>query len=148
MNDETTLTIGQLADKTGFKASAIRYYESIGVLPPASRESGQRRYGDEMVERLGMFDAAQQAGFSLEEIGSLFKSSDEGQVSEELQTMAAERLDDVDELIVRANRMKSWLERATDCGCSTLEDCSLFIEDSPEGAPAALSVIGRNCRVE
>lgn len=146
MDEETTLTIGQLAEQTGFKASAIRYYESIGVLPPASREGGQRRYDGEMVERLGMFDAAQQAGFSLDEIGSLFKSSDEGKVSEELRTMAAERLGDVNDLIARANRMKSWLEVASDCGCATLEDCSLFTQDSPDGAPAALSVIGRNRR--
>ena len=58
MNEESTLSIGQLADKTGFKASAIRYYESIGVLPVADREAGQRRYGNGMIDRLGMFDSA------------------------------------------------------------------------------------------
>lgn len=146
MNDETRLTIGQLAERTGFKASAIRYYESIGVLPPASREGGQRRYELAMVDRLGMVGAAQQVGFSLEEISSLFRSSDEGQVSEELQSIATERLTDVNDLIERANRMKTWLETATGCGCATLEDCSLFVTGNRDAAPAVLSVIGRNHR--
>jgi len=144
LNEESTLSIGQLADKTGFKASAIRYYESIGVLPVADREAVQRRYGNGMIDRLGMFDAAQRAGFSLDEIGSLFKSSDEGQVSEELRAMATERLDDVNDLIERANRMKLWLETATGCGCTTLEDCALFTAGGPGGEPVTISVIGRN----
>ena len=99
-----------------------------------------------MVDRLGMVGAAQQAGFSLEEISSLFESSDEGQVSDELQSIASERLSDVKILIERANRMKTWLETATGCGCATLEDCSLFAAGDPVAAPAVLSVIGRNHR--
>ena len=42
--NEATLTIGQVARHAGLKASAIRYYESVGLLPEARRESGQRRY--------------------------------------------------------------------------------------------------------
>ena len=42
--DEATLTIGQVARRAGLKTSAIRYYESVGLLPEPERESGQRRY--------------------------------------------------------------------------------------------------------
>lgn len=54
MNDETqTLSIGQVARLAGVKTSAIRYYESIGVLPPPARESGHRRYGAPLRELAG-----------------------------------------------------------------------------------------------
>jgi hypothetical protein len=82
------------------------------------------------------------------EIGSLFKSSDEGQVSAELRAIAAERLNDVTDLIDHAKRMKVWLETATGCGCASLEDCSLFVAEDRDVAPAVLSVIGRNHRTD
>lgn len=143
MDQENSLSIGQLAERTGFKSSAIRYYESVGVLPEPSRESGQRRYPPDMVERLGTFDAAQRAGFSLEEISALFKSSDDGQVSVELRELAAARLDAVSDLIERATRMREWLQKAADCGCSTMDDCSLFTDSAPTGDPVTLKVLNR-----
>lgn len=51
MND-APLTIGQVARQVGLKTSAIRYYESVGVLPEPGRAAGQRRYTDETVRRL------------------------------------------------------------------------------------------------
>lgn len=143
MDEEKSLSIGELAELTGFAASAIRYYESVGVLPEPSRSSGQRKYDQEMVERLGMLDAAQRAGFTLEEITTLFRSSDEGRVSVELRGLATERLEAVSQLIERASRMKVWLEQASDCGCQTMEECALFGVDAPVGDPVALKVLNR-----
>jgi DNA-binding transcriptional MerR regulator len=143
MDEEKSLSIGELAESTGFAASAIRYYESVGVLPEPSRSSGQRKYDQEMVERLGMLDAAQRAGFTLDEITTLFRSSDEGRVSVELRGLATERLEAVRQLIERAGRMKVWLEQASDCGCQTMEECSLFSEDAPVGDPVALKLLNR-----
>lgn len=48
------------------RASTIRYYESIGVLPRPEREAGQRRYGIDVLRRLAIIDIAQRAGFTLE----------------------------------------------------------------------------------
>src|SRR5690606_37273051 len=58
------LTIGQVADRAGIATSRIRYYERIGVLPPAERVAGRRRYGEETVRRLSLIDAAQRAGLT------------------------------------------------------------------------------------
>ncbi len=96
--DEATLTIGQLASRSGFKASAIRYYEEQGVLPEPARTGGQRRYTEEMVRRLGIVDVAKQAGFSLQEV----------------------------RLIERAEAMRRWLTVASSCGCESFEACTLF----------------------
>ena len=76
--NEVTLTIGQLAQRFGLNASAIRYYERVGVLPEPARESGQRRYGADAVKRLEALQAAKQAGFTLEEARLLLQRSEAG----------------------------------------------------------------------
>src|ERR671921_206234 len=65
--DQTTLSIGEVARRAGLATSAIRYYERAGVLPPAERVGGRRRYGPEAVRRLAVIGIAQQAGFTLAE---------------------------------------------------------------------------------
>ena len=67
MND-ATLTIGQVASRAGLNVSAIRYYEREGLLPPAPRVSGQRRYAEQTLTRLGVIDVAKPAGFTLDDI--------------------------------------------------------------------------------
>lgn len=124
------------------RASSIRYYESVGVLPEPERRSGQRRYGPEAIERLKVIAVAQQAGFSLSEIRELLQSSEEGQVSERLKTFAERKLPEVEELIARAKAMKAWLETATGCNCSTLDVCGPFEENrvAPDRADAAIKL--------
>ncbi len=132
---EATLSIGQVAEKAGISVSAIRYYERNGLLPEAERVSGQRRFNDEIVQRLGIIDVAKRAGFSLEEIGALLASVDEGiPAHEQLQVLAASKLPEIDALIGRAEEMRNWLTAASSCGCRSLEDCGLFIDDAGLGA--------------
>jgi MerR family transcriptional regulator, redox-sensitive transcriptional activator SoxR len=57
----------------GVRKSLLRYYESIGLLPPAARGSGQRRYDPSVLRRLAVIDVAQRAGLSLDEIGELLE---------------------------------------------------------------------------
>jgi DNA-binding transcriptional MerR regulator len=68
----STYTIGEVADRTGFSASALRYYEGIGLLAPASRtDAGYRLYDDHTVAQLAFIARAKQLGCSLEEITDL-----------------------------------------------------------------------------
>lgn len=72
------MKIGELADKTGMAASAIRYYEQSGLLPKAERgANGYRDYADAAVERLHRIQMAQSLGFSLDTIRSVFASNEE-----------------------------------------------------------------------
>jgi len=124
---DTTLTIGQLAERFGINTSAIRYYERVGVLPVPMRESGQRRYGPEAVRRLEVLDVAKRAGFSLDESRLLLQSADAGTPAfESVRALAARKLPEVEELIERAEAMRSWLLAATDCSCTSLDVCALF----------------------
>jgi MerR family redox-sensitive transcriptional activator SoxR len=131
---ESTMTIGQLAQRAGINTSAIRFYERIGVLPVPERIGGQRRYSERALGRLRIIDVAQHAGFSLDEIKILLASTDAGAPAhEQLQQLAARKLPDVDALIERAQIIRAWLATATTCGCDDLDVCGLFSEPTGRG---------------
>lgn len=68
----TDLKIGVLAARTGTTAPTIRYYEAIGLLPPAGRHGGgQRRYGPDDVRRLGFIRRCREFGFPIEQVRDL-----------------------------------------------------------------------------
>jgi MerR family redox-sensitive transcriptional activator SoxR len=125
-----TFTIGQLARAAGVNASAIRYYESVGVLPEPERESGQRRYGPDALRRLQVIDVAKRAGFTLEEAAVLLATDGRGNPAHaQLRELAARKLPEVEALIERAGAMRDWLDTATGCNCATLDVCALFDDD-------------------
>ena len=120
------MTIGEAACQVGVEPSAIRYYESIGLLPEPERTSGRRRYDAGALRQLGTIAAAQQAGLSLDEIRRLLDASRAGSpIGPELRALAQSKLPEVEELIERAQQTKRWLEAATTCHCITLDDCPL-----------------------
>ena len=126
---EAMLSIGDVASRAGVNVSAIRFYERKGLLRAPERVSGQRRYTATTVQRLGIIDAAKQAGFSLDEVGVLLASTDRGAPAhQQLQALAARKLPEVDALIERANAMRNWLTAASACGCDTLDACALFAD--------------------
>jgi MerR family transcriptional regulator, redox-sensitive transcriptional activator SoxR len=128
---DATLSIGEVAERADIAISAIRYYERNGLLPEAERVSGQRRFTEETVRRLGIIDVAKQAGFSLDEVKVLLTSIDEGSPAHaQLQALAARKLPEVEALIGRAEAMRDWLTTASSCGCESLDCCGLF---TPEG---------------
>jgi DNA-binding transcriptional MerR regulator len=73
------MKIGELAKTVGINPKTIRYYEEIGLLPPAPRtESGYRQYGDEDAERLEFIRSAQALGITLGEIKEVLAFRDRG----------------------------------------------------------------------
>jgi MerR family transcriptional regulator, redox-sensitive transcriptional activator SoxR len=135
--EEATLSIGDVARTAGVAVSAIRFYERNGLLPEADRVGGQRRFAPATVRRLEVIDVAKQAGFSLEEVRVLLDSIDQGAPAhEQLRTLAARKLPEVDALIERAESMRDWLTAASGCGCESLEACGLF-----EGGVESLQVV-------
>jgi MerR family transcriptional regulator, redox-sensitive transcriptional activator SoxR len=124
------LTIGEVAAEAGLRTSAIRYYESVGLLPEPERVSGQRRYSREVLALLGFIEIGRRAGFSLEEIRELIDGAAADEASRHLQEIAQRKLPDVEALISRAEAMKTWLETTAHCGCATFDACALFGEDA------------------
>lgn len=126
---QAQLTIGQVAERAGINASAIRFYERQGLLAPAERRGGQRRYGEDAVRRLEVIHVAKQAGFSLDEVRLLLAADDgDERASDELRPLVDRKLGEVEALIARAEAMRGWLVKARACHCSSLELCGLFRE--------------------
>jgi MerR family transcriptional regulator, redox-sensitive transcriptional activator SoxR len=131
MVPDQLLTIGELARRAGRRASSIRYYEQIGLLPEPGRIGGQRRYRPDSVRTLAVIDTAQRAGLSLDEIKALLGAAQgSGGAVEELRLIAARKVPQVTAMIERATLVRRWLEQASRCECPALEECALFSEDA------------------
>jgi MerR family redox-sensitive transcriptional activator SoxR len=142
----SSLSIGEVARLSGKAASAIRYYEDVGLLDPPERVSGRRRYPLEIVRRLAVIETAQRAGLTLDEIRLLLRATpSDGAATEQLRAVAEQKLPALREAIERAELVRSWLEDAARCCCPTLEDCPLFDEPArlPERALTMTVRVGR-----
>lgn len=117
-------TISEVARRMSLRPSAIRYYESLGILPPALRRSGQRRYDDTILYRLAVIQRARQTGFSLEEIRELFLGFGPAtSASKRWQKMSRQKLAELDAAVEKINTMRDVLKRLEKCGCDVLNDC-------------------------
>lgn len=120
------LTIGELAQRAGVRTSALRYYESIGLLPAPRRVNGRRRYDASALQMLAVIHLAQQAGFSMAEIQTLIHGfAADTPPAERWRPLAEHKLVEIDALIARAQRMKQILETLLQCGCLRLEECGM-----------------------
>ncbi len=118
------LTIGEVARRAGIRSSAIRYYESVQVLPEPVRVNGRRRYEVGVLRRLAVIQLAQEAGFSMNQIRLLFNNPEgDASLSTRWQTYTQQKLTEVDALITQAQSMKRLLEDSARCGCLNLDDC-------------------------
>jgi MerR family redox-sensitive transcriptional activator SoxR len=119
------LTISQVARQVGLQPSAIRYYERIGILPPAQRISGQRRYDTTVLYRLAVIQWARQVGFTLEEIRQLFFGfRNVTRASERWQKLSRRKLVELDVLMDGIKTVRRLLEKMMqNCRCDTLEQC-------------------------
>ncbi len=76
----TPMRIGQLARRAGVNPKTIRYYESIGLLPPPARQpSGYRTYREGDADRLAFVRRAQRFGLRLDQIGEILALRDRGE---------------------------------------------------------------------
>ncbi len=117
-------SIGEVATQTGVAASALRYYEDVGLLAPASREGGRRWYGPDALRRLGAIRLCQRAGFSLDEVRALLDGG------RDWQRLARSRLDELDTRIAELEHARDLVRAALACDCETLEGCEAFRDES------------------
>jgi MerR family redox-sensitive transcriptional activator SoxR len=118
------LTIGQVAKQCGLRASAIRYYEAEGLIPLGRRRGGRRVFDASVLGRLALIDLAKGSGFTISEIRKLVHGfSRRTSPGARWRALAADKLQELDERIEQAVRMKRVLQMVGGCECPTLEDC-------------------------
>jgi Cu(I)-responsive transcriptional regulator len=123
------LAIGSLARKTGTKVQTIRYYEQIGLMPePGRTEGGQRRYGDDDLDRLAFIRHARQLGFSLEAIRELLDLSDHPhRPCLEADAIARRQLKQVEQRLARLEALRTELKRMVrECSGGQTADCRVL----------------------
>ena len=136
------LTISEVAQQVGLQASAIRYYEQIGLLPPTRRVSGQRRYDTTALYHLAIIQRARQLGFTLDEIRRLFFGfRNVTRASERWQTLSRKKLAELDGLMDGIKTVRRLLKKLMQhCRCDTLEQCGKRMYGSGCADVAAKSV--------
>jgi DNA-binding transcriptional MerR regulator len=118
------LAIGELARRTATADSALRYYEKLGLLRPAERVRGRRRYKPSSAEDVALVRLCQDAGFTLREIRDFIGRTDRSKRA--WSHLAERKIRELDERIADAQRAKQLLQHALDCPSPRLVDCPNF----------------------
>lgn len=122
MTDQDLLSITQVGEATGLPSSALRYYEKAGLIKPAGRAGGRRQYKTAILQRLAVVALLQEVGFTIGEISELVNRRSKRQ---RWQSLAEDKLDEIDTHLERVAAARELLISALDCGCSSLERCDL-----------------------
>ena len=118
------MKIGELSAAVGIPASAIRYYERIGLLDPPPRVGGARHFSRAAVQRLRFIRLARAAGYQLAEMRTLLDAyADSGSAAALWQGRVASKRAEVQAKIEALHRIDRVLQQLTECRCPTLEVC-------------------------
>jgi len=128
MKSTDPLSIGQVSNRTGLAISAIRYYETEGLVAPSRNAGGQRLFKRSDLRRLSFVMICQQLGFSLNEIRLAMarlpdnrtpNKADWARLSKQFRSALEHR-------IAGLTAMRDRLEGCIGCGCLSLARCKLY----------------------
>lgn len=127
MHTTDLLTVGEIARRSGFADSAVRYYEGLGLLPATRTAGGQRRFERSTLRRLAFIRAARNIGLSLDEVAAALASLPAGRTPTRadwarLSRGWRQRLDDQIEAL---SALRDGLDSCIGCGCLSLDRCSI-----------------------
>lgn len=119
--------IGQASSQTGLSKKTIRYYEEIGLIPPARRlPNGYRSYGDEDLERLRFIRSARALDFPLEDIEEILAFRDRGEPPcLYVMKLMEEQIDGISQRIRELEQLRAELRRLHTRGQSLPEDVEM-----------------------
>ena len=125
---QTTLTIGELARRTGLSVSAIRFYEERGLVSPIRTGGNQRRFLRSDIRRLSFALIAQRLGLTLAEIEAELAMLPHGRVPTQADwTQISRRMRKaLDARIAVLERTRDLLDGCIGCGCLSLQRCALY----------------------
>jgi MerR family redox-sensitive transcriptional activator SoxR len=123
----TYLTIGDLSERSGVATSALRYYESVGLIESTRTTGNQRRYRRIALRRVAFIRSAQRVGLTLDEISEALATLPEGRTPTKADwaRLSQSWRPRIDAQIERLERLRSKLDGCIGCGCLSLRTCSL-----------------------
>ncbi len=147
MHKNDSLTIGDLAARTGISVTAIRFYETKGLIEPHRTSGNQRRFLRSDIRRLSFILIAQQLGLSIGEIGQQLAGLPHGRTPNQADwTRISKAMRGViDARIARLERTRDRLDGCIGCGCLSLKKCALYNpQDRMSGAGPGPQLILHN----
>jgi DNA-binding transcriptional MerR regulator len=117
------MDIAEVAKRSGVPASALRFYEEKGLIASVGRQGLRRRFDAAVLDQLALIALGQAAGFSLDEIGTMF--SPDGTPSIDRRMLAA-KADEIDATIKRLKAMSNGLRHAAVCPAPSHAECPTF----------------------
>jgi MerR family redox-sensitive transcriptional activator SoxR len=126
-----TLTIGEVARRSGVAASALRFYEERGLIRSERAGSGHRRYPRAVLRRIAFIVFAQRVGLTLDEIGAELAKlpPDRAPGRRDWSRLSRQWTARIDERIAELERLKRGLTDCIGCGCLSLDRCKLANPD-------------------
>ena len=125
------LAIGDLSERTGLAVSAIRFYETHGIVKPLRNKGGHRRYGRADIRRLSFVMAAQRLGFPLQDIARHLHELPDHKAPTKADWTRISRgfRKDIDQRIAALEDLRDKLDGCIGCGCLSLKSCALHNPD-------------------
>lgn len=123
----TTMTIGQIARRSGVATSALRFYESRGLIHSERTAAGHRRYPRAVLRRIAFIVFAQRLGLSLDEVAKELRKLPRHGVPTraEWAKLSAAWQQHIDAKLAELERLRSGLTECIGCGCLSLDRCRL-----------------------
>jgi len=125
--DNNLLSVGEVAQRSGFAPSAVRYYERTGLLHAERSLGNQRQFHRDVLRRLAFIRIAQKVGLSLDEIVTALDDLpiDKAPSAKDWQHLTRGWRERIDERIVLLEALRSGLTNCIGCGCLSLRTCAL-----------------------
>ncbi len=121
------LTVSQVADRSGFAPSALRFYEREGLVAARRTTGGQRRYERSVLRRLAFIRAARNVGLTLEEVGAALHTLPDARTPTRADWSRLSRSwrRRLDEQIAALTALREGLDSCIGCGCLSLQRCAI-----------------------
>jgi MerR family redox-sensitive transcriptional activator SoxR len=143
------LTIGEVAARSGFATSALRFYEKEGLLEASRTSGGQRRYPRSVLRRLAFVRAASNVGLSLVEVRAALATLPAGRTPSKAdwRRLSESWRARLDEQITALQDLRDGLDGCIGCGCLSLRSCRLSNpSDSASGQGPGARYLARSLR--
>lgn len=124
---ESALTIGEISQRSGVATSALRFYESRGLIHSERTAAGHRRYPRAVLRRIAFIVFAQRLGLSLEEAAGELRKLPRHDVPTraEWAKLSSSWQRHIDAKLAELERLRSGLTECIGCGCLSLDKCRL-----------------------
>ena len=131
MRTTDLLTVGEVAHRSGFAASALRFYERQGLLHATRTSGGQRRYQRNVLRRLAFIRAARNVGLSLDEVAAALAALPEARTptKEDWSRLSRSWRLRLDDQIAALSKLRDGLDACIGCGCLSLRTCAFSNPD-------------------